>query len=203
MREMTRLWIVAVMVAAGMVFFAGCGQGAGEASSDYSEPPRHATTCPTPPDSDRPGFSGSGKRPPNSHLSHGGKTVTGTLGSYCWIGLCTRTPTLVPDEREALAAPSGAALVFEYGGEEPPSRVWAGQSPLVGAKVGGPGDPTPERLSVRREGGRTEIPAALPAGEYLIDVFVRIPEGDATYYFRVVVEPDAGTLPDSGGPGGR
>ena len=201
---MVRIWIVAVLAAVGIVL-AGCGQGAGQTSSSDFEPRRHATTDPTPPGSNGPGFSGCGEMPPDSYLSYGGKTVIGALGSYCRIDLCTRAPTPVPGEGEALAVPSGAVLVFDYGGEEPPSRVWAGHTPLVGVvggKVGGPGDPIPEPLPARREGGRTEIPAALPAGEYLIDVLVRIPEGDATYYFRVVVEPDAGTLPDSGGPGG-
>ena len=142
--------------------------------------------------------------PPKSTLSFEERTVIGALGSYCWIDRCTRTLTAVPHEREALPVPSGGVLRFDYGGEEPPSKVWAEHSPLLGrGKVGKPGDPLPERLPARREGGRTEIPAALPAGEYLIDVFVRIPEGDAKYYFRVVVEPDAGTLPDSGGPGGH
>ena len=137
--------------------------------------------------------------PPKSTLSFEERTVIGALGSYCWIDRCTRTLTAVPHEREALAVPSGAVLMFDYGGEGPPSKVWAGHSPLVGGKVGTPTDPLP----AHREGERTEIPAALPAGEYLIDVFVRIPEGDATYYFRVVVEPHARTLPDSGGPGGH
>ena len=35
--------------------------------------------------------------------------------------------------------------------------------------------------------GRT-IPVELPAGEYVVDVFITVQQGDATYYFRIVVE---------------
>jgi hypothetical protein len=32
-----------------------------------------------------------------------------------------------------------------------------------------------------------QIPVKLAAGEYVVEVSVRMPEGDAAYYFRVVV----------------
>jgi hypothetical protein len=31
------------------------------------------------------------------------------------------------------------------------------------------------------------MPVGLPEGGYVVGVFVRVPEGDAAYYFRVVV----------------
>jgi hypothetical protein len=34
---------------------------------------------------------------------------------------------------------------------------------------------------------RVQIPVKLAAGEYVVEVSVRIPEGDAAYYFRIVV----------------
>ena len=57
---------------------------------------------------------------------------------------------------------------------------------------------TAENLRVRREGDRTDIPAELGPGEYVVEVSVRVPEGDASYYFRVAVKGKAGRLPDSG-----
>jgi hypothetical protein len=32
-----------------------------------------------------------------------------------------------------------------------------------------------------------QIPVKLAAGEYVVEVSVQVPEGDAAYYFRVVV----------------
>jgi hypothetical protein len=32
-----------------------------------------------------------------------------------------------------------------------------------------------------------QIPVNLAAGEYVVEVSVRVPKGDAAYYFRVVV----------------
>ena len=32
-----------------------------------------------------------------------------------------------------------------------------------------------------------QIPVKLAAGEYIVEVSVRPPEGDAAYYFRIVV----------------
>ena len=42
-------------------------------------------------------------------------------------------------------------------------------------------------LRVSRLGERVQIPVKLAAGEYVVEVSVRVPEGDAAYYFRVVV----------------
>lgn len=56
-------------------------------------------------------------------------------------------------------------------------------------------------LQTLRRGERTEIPAELSAGEYVLDVFVTVPEGDASYFFRVAVEVGADELPNSGGRG--
>ena len=42
-------------------------------------------------------------------------------------------------------------------------------------------------LQVGRLGDRAQIPVKLAAGEYVIEVSVWLPEGYATYYFRVVV----------------
>jgi hypothetical protein len=50
-------------------------------------------------------------------------------------------------------------------------------------------------LPVRRSGSRARIVADLPPGEYVLDVFARMPQGDASYGFRLILEPR-----DPGGP---
>ena len=42
-------------------------------------------------------------------------------------------------------------------------------------------------LRASRLGERVQIQVKLAAGEYVVEVSVRAPEGDAAYYFRVVV----------------
>ena len=44
-----------------------------------------------------------------------------------------------------------------------------------------------KNLRVSRLGQRVQIPVNLAAGEYVVEVSVRVPKGDAAYYFRVVV----------------
>jgi hypothetical protein len=62
---------------------------------------------------------------------------------------------------------------------------------LDGGALLEPGEGRPalesEDLRVNRLGDRSQIPVTLAAGEYIIEVSVRVPEGDATYYFCVVV----------------
>ena len=90
----------------------------------------------------------------------------------------------IPPEEKTLAVPADATLRFDYGGERQPDSVEAGAYPLVRGKTG----EEAERLEVRRSGSGVRMPAELPAGSYVIDVFVYVPEGDASYYFRVLVE---------------
>ena len=61
---------------------------------------------------------------------------------------------------------------------------------LLLSKGGGAKDP-----KVRRSGTRARIVADLPPGEYVLDVFARMPQGDASYGFRLILE-----LRDPGGP---
>ena len=50
-------------------------------------------------------------------------------------------------------------------------------------------------LRVRRSGTRARIAADLSAGEYVLDAFARMPQGDASYGFRLILKPR-----DPGGP---
>jgi hypothetical protein len=55
----------------------------------------------------------------------------------------------------------------------------------ITAPIGNEGPAKDLRVSCLGE--RVQFPHKLAAGEYAVEVFVRPPEGDATYYLRVVV----------------
>lgn len=145
--------------------------------------------------------------PPGSTLSYGGETVEGGLGSYCWLmggsGGCADAFATILGE-ETLEAPAGATLSFAYRGKALDSLSVAAYR---AGREGGGGDPEdnqflpPSRggkakdLPVRRSGTRARIVADLPPGEYVLDVFARMPEGDASYGFRLNLETR-----DPGGP---
>ena len=70
-------------------------------------------------------------------------------------------------KKGSLPGPDGGALLVESGGGRPTLKS--------------------EDLRVNPLGDRSQIPVKLAAGKYIIEVSVRVLEGDATYYFRVVV----------------
>jgi hypothetical protein len=195
---MTRFWIVAAVAAAG-IFLAGCGWEAREAPSDPGARDPYATNEVV-----------SGSKPPESTLTLGRRTETGVLGTYCWESVsgateafagCTDTAGIpIPPEDEALTVPRDWVLVFDYGGRRPASvevRAYpldqekgSLPSPDGGAFMvssEGRSASETEDLRVSRLGDRVQFPVELPTGEYIVEVSVRVPEGDAAYYFRVVV----------------
>jgi hypothetical protein len=207
-----RFRIVALIIGVvGIVFFlAGCGGQAGEAPSNPGAQERAATH-----------EERSISRPPDSTLSFGNQTATGELGSYCWSSsgspaTCADAAGIpVAPDQQALTVPPGSVLMFDYGGEGKPDSVEARAYPLEQEKewLAGPDGtrlmrPKGERsvlatedLKVRREDDRTSILVELSSGdEYVVEVSVQVPEGDASYYFRVAVEGEAGKRPSSGSP---
>jgi hypothetical protein len=205
--------LVALIVGVvGIVFFlAGCGSQVGEGPTDPGTQERTATTA-------EPSIS----KPPESTLSFGGRPVTGEIGSYCWSSpgapaTCADAAGIpIARKQQMLTVPTGSTLTFHYGGERKPDSVEARAYPLEQEKQllpgpegtrlmrprGGPSVLATVDLRVRREeADRTAIPAELSPGEYIVEVLVRVPEGDASYYFRTVVERRAGKLPMSKSPG--
>ncbi len=101
---------------------------------------------------------------------------------------------------ETLTVPTGSTLTFAYGGRKLDSlnvsahRIGQGYqlkeinggSVLV-ANEGGEGHEEIQ-LHTHRVENRGHVAAVLPAGEYVVAAFVRVPQGDAVYGFRVVVE---------------
>jgi hypothetical protein len=198
---MTRFWIVAVGAAAGFFFLAGCGREAREAPSDPGARDRVTTNEVV-----------SGSKPPESTLHLGRETETGLLGSYCWESVSGATETFagctdmagipIPPEDEALTVPRDWVLVFDYGGRRLASvearayRLDREKGSLPGPDGGAFLVPSEGRSALETEdlrvsrlglGDRVQFPVELPEGEYVVEVSVRVPEGDAAYYFRVVV----------------
>jgi hypothetical protein len=199
---MTHLRIATVLVVAVGIASTGCARDVREAPTD-PEAPNPTTTNETPSNT---------TKPPDSVLILGKHMVTGVLGSYCWESASGGTETVcrcadvasipVPPEDEALTVPRGWVVVFDYGWRVWSTSVDVGAYPLdrqrkdslSGPHRGAPLVRSEERsaseakdLRVSRLGDRVQIPVKLAAGEYVVEVSVRVPEGDAAYYFRVVV----------------
>ncbi len=73
-------------------------------------------------------------------------------------------------------------MVFRYGGQNPPKTVKAGAYTLNRMM-------RPKRsLKAYGSGVQKTIQAKLPLGEYVLEMFVKEQQGDASYYFRIMVE---------------
>ena len=198
---MTHLRTATVLVIAVGIASTGCARDVREAPTD-PEAPNPTTTSEAPSDT---------TKPPDGVLILGKHLVTGVLGSYCWESVSGATETVsrcadvagipVPPEHKALTVPRGWVLVFDYGGRGWSDSVDVGaylldreKDTLSGHHRGAPLVRSEGRsaleakdLQVSRLGERVQIPVKLAAGEYVVEVSVRVPEGDAVYYFRVVV----------------
>ncbi len=118
--------------------------------------------------------------PPGSTLSYGGKTVEAGIGTYCWFtggsGACVDgTGTNVG--KDELVVRSGASMTFVYKGKKLDSLRISARNGL-GEKD----------LKARRSETRARIAADLPDGEYVLDVFATMPEGDVSYGFGLTVK---------------
>ena len=141
-------------------------------------------------------------RPPVATLSSGKESVEGAAGPYCWspgakseeenVLWCwndTGVEGQVPKEEDTLSVAAGSTMVLSFGGQPRLDSVMAGATPLFyGELTGQPG----KSLRTVRQDDRIEIPADLPAGQYLVLVHVFGPEGEADYAFRVAVERELG-----------
>jgi hypothetical protein len=78
-------------------------------------------------------------------------------------------------------------MVFRYAGQNPPKTVRVGAYPLNKLKTTEMYRPD---YSPKAQGSGVQrtIPAELPLGEYVLEVFVKEQQDDASYYFRVIVE---------------
>jgi len=174
-----------------VLLLAGCaaGNGAGSATTQ-EETTANGTEETTVYKEETTTLTGEGhlRRPPVSTLSYGGREVKGMLGSYCWGNTCADSFwPLIPSKKKTLTVPSDSEMVFRYGGQGPPNTVEAGAYALKKLQKTGAMRPD-STLKAHGSGAQRTIPAGLPPGEYVLEVFVREKQGDATYYFRLKVE---------------
>lgn len=130
---------------------------------------------------------------PESTLSFGDQSTTGSLGSACWPpsgeGACVDGPARVPEE--AVIAPSGSALELEFGGRERVASVLVTASPIETFAT--PGQPR-TKLRAFQENPAQVFLDDLPPGEYALNVYFKAVdepsgnEGTAPYFFRVLVQ---------------
>ncbi len=124
-------------------------------------------------------------RPPDSTLTYDGRTMKGKLGSYCGTGGCADSALSLTMTLDTLEVPADAKMIFEYGGQGV-NRIKATAYPARNGRIDYP-DGARALPKVKGQ-SKVEVPAKLPPGEYFLDVFVQLPQGDATYYFGVVVK---------------
>jgi len=136
--------------------------------------------------------------------------VTGALGTYCWTPTPSGDDTLfsggcvdaagVPVNEETLTVPAGSTLTFAYGGKKLDSlsvsadRIGQGNhlEKMGDVSILVPNEGSKENTTIRHQthrlGDQAHVAAELPVGKYVVAAFVRVPQGDAVYGFRVVVE---------------
>ncbi len=174
-----------------LLLLAGCAAGQGDAGRTFAE--EETTANGTEETTVLKGESNL-PQPPDSTLSYGGQEVKGTLGSYCWGNMCADSVFIVPPRKKTLTVPSGSEMVFRYEGQSSPDTVKAGAAPLIARAVPertstASADPNRSRpLKALGSGVERTIPVELPPAEYAVEVFVIEPQGDAVYFFRVMVE---------------
>jgi len=178
----------ALMTLVLVLLAAGCAAGEGGAGSTTTD----KTTAHNAEETTVLTGAGNLPRPPESTLSYGGREVTGMLGSYCWSyrssSLCADAFwPLIPSKQKTLTVPPDSQMVFRYGEQSPPITVEA-RAYLLN-KLQKTGTMRPDHsLKAQGSGVQRTISAEMPPGEYVVDVFIREQQGDASYYFRVAVE---------------
>ena len=180
----------ALMTLVLVLLLAGCAAGQGDAGRTK---PEETTANGTEETTTLTGEGGL-PRPPDTTLSYGGQEVKGRLGSYCWSshssGLCADKAAPVRPPKPTLTVPSGSEMVFRYGGQSPPDSVSFGAVPLSKNGTSNPLENPNRFRSLKAHGSGVErtIPVELPQGEYVVDVFLREQQNDASYDFHVMVE---------------
>jgi hypothetical protein len=187
----SRLVGTLLLFATALVALYDCGMAAGPGDAGG---PSETTAIEETSSVPEPTLMSGGSRPPNSTLSYGAQSVSGALGTYCWTNACVDSVGIVAN-REELTVPAGSTMTFAYGGRKLDSagvaayRIGPGNQP---EKMGRSILLIPEGkgtgLPARQSGNRVQITAKLPVGRYVVDVFARMPQGDASYGFLIAVE---------------
>ena len=174
-----------------VLLLAGCAAGQGGAGSPTTQ---EETTANGAEETTTLTREGGLPRRPDSTLSYGGQEEKGTLGSYCWSNhssaVCSYAAYPERPPKPTLTVPSGSEMVFRYGGQNPPDSVSFGAVPLNknGTSTASADQTRFRSLKAYGLGVERTIPVELPQGEYIVEVFLREQQNDASYYFHVMVE---------------
>ncbi len=182
----------APMTLALVLLVAGCVAGQGDAGRTLAE---EGATSKGPEATTVLEAEGNPPQPPDSTLSYSGREVRGTLGSYCWSSgsssICADTfRVLVPSKDRTLTVPPGSEMVFHFGGQSSAYKVEGATAYPINTidKWGVKPGSSHRALKAHGSGIERAIPAELPPGEYVVDVFITVRQGEVTYYFRIMVE---------------
>jgi hypothetical protein len=157
-------------VAAGTVLLAGCGQDVGTTPAEVSttDPTTTPTTAQVP------------DQPPPIVLGVAGRTVETQAGSSCWMaggsGVCSDAVSVDPDKLPLVEDATSVDFSF-------PVTGWAFQAsftPVAADKC-----TRSYTLDAADTGsGGYAVQAAGPAGDYVVSLFGRGPQGDVAASFR-------------------
>ncbi len=150
-----------------------------------------ASNAPSQTASASPSAAASFDRPPEGALGYADFADAGWLGSYCWHGTCADVPAVPEkDQLPQVVVPGDETLIFSL--DDGSFVRWIAQ---YGADD--------SALTVLGEGGEpldpdaaTATPEALhwaefdspPSGDWLVRVQVFFADGDASYFWHVIVE---------------
>jgi hypothetical protein len=196
--------IKALMTLMLVLFLAGCAAGQGDGAGSITTGKEIATHSAA--DEETTALTGYGgiPRPPESTLSYGGQEVKASLGTYCWAsgasasagsaisGCVDYFDIPIPPEQRSLAVPSRSQMVFRYGGQSLPNMEEVKVYPRnkLQKKRHMEDLQYPHRLlQAHGSGVERTIPAKLPRGDYVVEVYIEEPpDKQVSYYFRVMVE---------------
>lgn len=186
---LSALCLASLLAGCGMFVRSGsegdCGSGAACAPAANTSTTNSESSKPPPQTREDIGPNG----PPDSTLTYGQRVIVGQPGSFCWMssgnGGCADAALTVPER--TLRVPMGEELRFAYGGQLATEMRGTSYPITQNDRVDYPDGARP--LKRVESQNKASIPVDLTPGEYLLEVFVRVPQGDASYYFHLLVRP--------------
>jgi hypothetical protein len=166
----------------------GCALGTGSKTASPAQPTAATTTSSPALNTQAVGTAIVG--PPAGLLAFGDSSVAGIPGSFCWQGTCADVANMPAKTSLPLVDAPGATLHFSVA-----SGTFTGWTASYGA----------DGSSIQKldSGGSVEDPdanpsanpspltsaqfATPPAGDWIVQIFVRFADGDATYLWHVRV----------------
>jgi hypothetical protein len=127
--------------------------------------------------------------PPAGLLAFDDSSVAGIPGSFCWEGTCADLAQMPAKEALPLVDGPGDTLRFSVAsGSFVGWTASYGANPSSVQKLGSGGAVDPDATSPTQPSPLTSAEfTTAPAGDWIVQVFVRFADGDATYWWHVKV----------------